>query len=47
MLLSLSLRESGVEADSDDRDGRDIEMDFDDRSRTFTIGPCVGIGEPV
>lgn len=47
MLLSLSLSESGVDADKDDRDGRDIEIDFDDRSRTFTIGPCVGMGEPV
>lgn len=47
MLLSLSLSESGVDADSDERDGRDIEIDFDDRSRTFTIGPWVGMGEPV
>lgn len=34
MLLSQSLSESGVEADSDDRDGRDIEIDLDERSRT-------------
>lgn len=45
--LSLSLSESGVEADSDEREGRDIEIDFAERSRTFTIGPCVGIGELV
>lgn len=37
MLLSLSLSESGVDADSDDRDGRDIEIDFDDRSRTQCV----------
>lgn len=34
MLLSLSLNESGVEADNDDRDGRDMAMDLDERSRT-------------
>lgn len=34
MLLSQSLSESGVEAESDDRDGRDIEIDLDERSRT-------------
>lgn len=43
----MSLSESGVEADSDEREGRDIEIDFAERSRTFTIGPCVGIGELV
>lgn len=31
---SLSLRESGVDADNDDRDGRDMAMDLDERSRT-------------
>lgn len=34
-LLSLSLNESGVEADNDDRDGRDIATDRADFSRTF------------
>lgn len=34
MLLSLSLNESGVDADSDDRDGRDIATDRTERSRT-------------
>lgn len=34
MLLSLSLNESGVEADNEDRDGRDMAMDLDERSRT-------------
>jgi hypothetical protein len=34
MLLSLSLNESGVEADNEDRDGRDMAMDRDERSRT-------------
>jgi len=38
-LLSLSLNESGVDADSDDRDGRDIATDRTDLSRTFVIGP--------
>lgn len=33
-LLSLSLNESGVEADNEDRDGRDMAMDLDERSRT-------------
>lgn len=33
-LLSLSLNESGVDADSDDRDGRDIATDRTDLSRT-------------
>lgn len=35
ILLSLSLNESGVEADKEDRDGRDIAIDLDDRSRTY------------
>ena len=35
MLLSLSLNESGVEADNEDLDGRDIAMDRDERSRTW------------
>lgn len=39
ILLSLSLSESGVDAESDERDGRDIAMDLDERSRTFIIGP--------
>lgn len=34
MLLSLSLNESGVEADNEDRDGRDMAIDLDERSRT-------------
>lgn len=34
ILLSLSLSESGVDAESDERDGRDIAMDLDERSRT-------------
>lgn len=33
-LPSLSLKESGVDADNDDLDGRDIAMDLDERSRT-------------
>jgi hypothetical protein len=32
---SLSLNESGVDAERDDRDGRDIAMDRDERSRTY------------
>ena len=32
---SLSLNESGVDADKDDRDGRDIAMDLDERSRNW------------
>lgn len=27
-----------MDADSDDRDGRDIEIDFDERSRTYSWG---------
>jgi len=46
-LLSLSLNESGVEADNEDRDGRDMAMDLDERSRTLIIGPWVGIGDPL
>jgi len=34
MLLSLSLNESGVDADNDDLDGRVIAMDLAERSRT-------------
>lgn len=34
ILLSLSLSESGVDADKEDRDGRDIAIDLDERSRT-------------
>lgn len=33
-LLSLSLNESGVDADNEDRDGRDMATDLDERSRT-------------
>lgn len=33
-LPSLSLNESGVDADNDDLDGRDIAIDFTERSRT-------------
>lgn len=33
-LLSLSLNESGVDADNDDRDGRDIATERAERSRT-------------
>lgn len=33
-LLSLSLNESGVDADNDERDGRDIATDRADFSRT-------------
>lgn len=36
-LLSLSLNESGVDADSDDRDGRDIATDRTDLSRTYIV----------
>lgn len=36
-LLSLSLNESGVEADNEDRDGRDMAMDRDERSRTWHL----------
>lgn len=36
-LLSLSLSESGVDADSDDRDGRDIATERDDLSRTYIL----------
>lgn len=36
-LLSLSLNESGVEADNDDRDGRDIAIERDERSRTYFV----------
>lgn len=39
---SLSDNESGVDADNDDLP-RDIGMDLTERSRTFIIGPCVGI----
>lgn len=38
MLLSLSLNESGVEADNEDLDGRVIAIDLDERSRTFCWG---------
>lgn len=34
-MLSLSLNESGVDADSEDRDGRDIATERDDLSRTY------------
>lgn len=37
MLLSLSLSESGVEADNDDLDGRDIATERTERSRTCLI----------
>lgn len=43
MLLSLSLKESGVDADSEDRDGRDMAIDLDERSRTWHLK--VGKGE--
>lgn len=43
-LLSLSLSESGVEADNDDRDGRDMATDRADLSRTLVIGPWLLIG---
>lgn len=33
--LSLSLNESGVDADNDERDGRDIATERDERSRTY------------
>lgn len=36
-LLSLSLNESGVDADNDDRDGRDMATERADFSRTFSI----------
>lgn len=36
---SLSLKESGVDADSDEREGRDIGIERMDRSRTFMMGP--------
>lgn len=36
-LLSLSLNESGVEADNEDRDGRDMAMDLEERSRTWHL----------
>jgi len=35
-LPSLSLRESGVLAESEERDGRDIGIERTERSRTFT-----------
>jgi hypothetical protein len=34
-LCSLSLNESGVDADNDDRDGRDIAIERVERSRTY------------
>lgn len=40
MLLSLSLSESGVDADKEDRDGRDIAIDLDERSRTCIFDIC-------
>lgn len=45
-LLSLSLNESGVEADNEDRDGRDMAMDLDERSRTwhFNVRDNAGSG---
>lgn len=42
-LLSLSLSESGVDAESDDRDGRDMATERAERSRTwsFTCGQWI------
>jgi hypothetical protein len=34
-LCSLSLNESGVDADNDERDGRDIAIERVERSRTY------------
>lgn len=39
-LPSLSLNESGVDADNDDRDGRDIAWDLDVLSRTWILKSC-------